>query len=84
MMDRGVSDWYENMFEMFSQEGWRQYIQDTEERLKVLRNNLEMERDPVQMHMIQGRIAELKAMMYMEQNLRDTYEQITDDHAVVV
>lgn len=84
MMDRGLSDWYENMFDMFSREGWGQYMQDTEERLKVLRNNLEMEHDPATMHMIQGRIAELKAIVYMEPNLRDTYEQITDEIGVVV
>jgi hypothetical protein len=79
-LDTELQRQYDNYFEMFSTEGWKQLIEDLED----ISDNFRIEdiKDEVDLANIQGQLKVLKQILYFEDSIRRTHDDLvgeTDD-----
>jgi hypothetical protein len=60
---------------MFSTEGWKQFVEDLED----ISDNFRIEdiKDGVDLSMIQGQLKVLKQILYFEDSIRRTHDELT-------
>jgi hypothetical protein len=73
-MTREDIEYYEGMFSIFSENTWREFIEEKRNSIEVLKNTLVDERDSVMIYRTQGRIDELNLLVNLEQTMRDIYD----------
>lgn len=74
-MDQELQRQYDNYFEMFSTEGWKQFVEDLED----ISDNFRIEdiKDGVDLATIQGQLKVLKQILYFEDSIRRTHDELT-------
>ena len=74
-MDQELQRQYDNYFEMFATEGWKQFVEDLED----ISDNFRIEdiKDGVDLSMIQGQLKVLKQILYFEDSIRRTHDELT-------
>jgi len=74
-LDQELQRQYDNYFEMFSTEGWKQFVEDLED----ISDNFRIEdiKDGVDLATIQGQLKVLKQILYFEDSIRRTHDELT-------
>lgn len=74
-MDQELQRQYDNYFEMFATEGWKQFVEDLED----ISDNFRIEdiKDGVDLATIQGQLKVLKQILYFEDSIRRTHDELT-------
>ena len=76
-MDQELQRQYDNYFEMFSTEGWKQLIEDLEEVTDSFR--IEDIKDGVDLATTQGQLKVLNQILYFEDSIRRTYDDLLEE-----
>ena len=76
-MDQELQRQYDNYFEMFATEGWKQLVEDLEDILDNFR--IEDIKDEVDLANIQGQLKVLKQILYFEDSIRRTHDDLLGD-----
>lgn len=73
-MDQELQRQYDNYFEMFATEGWKQLVEDLED----ITDNFRIEdiKDEVDLANIQGQLKVLKQILYFEDSIRRTHDEL--------
>lgn len=76
-MDQELQQQYDNYFEMFATEGWKQFVEDLED----ISDNFRIEdiKDDVDLANIQGQLKVLKQILYFEDSIRRTHDDLLGD-----
>lgn len=76
-MDQELQRQYDNYFEMFATEGWKQLVEDLED----ITDNFRIEdiKDEVDLANIQGQLKVLKQILYFEDSIRRTHDDLLGD-----
>lgn len=76
-MDQELQRQYDNYFEMFATEGWKQFVEDLED----ISDNFRIEdiKDDVDLANIQGQLKVLKQILYFEDSIRRTHDDLLGD-----
>ena len=75
-MDQELQRQYDNYFEMFSTQGWKQLIEDLEDISEGFR--IEDIKDEVDLANIQGQLKVLRQILYFEDNIRRTHDELLE------
>ena len=75
-MDQELQRQYDNYFEMFATEGWKQLVEDLED----ITDNFRIEdiKDEVDLANIQGQLKVLKQILYFEDSIRRTHDELLE------
>lgn len=76
-MDQELQRQYDNYFEMFATEGWKQLIEDLEEVTDSFR--IEDIKDGVDLATTQGQLKVLNQILYFEDSIRRTYDDLLEE-----
>lgn len=76
-MDQELQQQYDNYFEMFSTEGWKQFVEDLEDIVDNFR--IEDIKDEVDLAKTQGQLKVLKQILYFEDSIRRTHDELLGD-----
>lgn len=76
-MDQELQRQYDNYFEMFATKGWKQLVEDLEDILDNFR--IEDIKDEVDLANIQGQLKVLKQILYFEDSIRRTHDDLLGD-----
>ena len=76
-MDQELQQQYDNYFEMFATEGWKQFVEDLED----ISDNFRIEdiKDDVDLANIKGQLKVLKQILYCEDSIRRTHDDLVGD-----
>lgn len=75
-MDQELQRQYDNYFEMFSTQGWKQLIEDLEDISEGFR--IEDIKDEVDLANIQGQLKVLRQILYFEDNIRRSHDELLE------
>jgi len=78
MIDKQTNDYYDAMFDMFSSQGWKEFISDMEFALDAI-NNLESITDEKHLFTTQGQVKTLKSIVGFQSALESSYEELKND-----
>ena len=73
-----LQKYYENRFDMFSRQGWKDFSDDLTNRLSAI-NNLDGISTIEKMHERKGEIDCLRWILSLPEMSRDVYDQLTKD-----
>lgn len=76
-MDQELQQQYDHYFEMFATQGWKQFVEDLED----ISDNFRIEdiKDDVDLANIQGQLKVLKQILYFEDSIRRTHDDLLGD-----
>jgi len=76
-LDQELQQQYDHYFEMFATQGWKQFVEDLED----ISDNFRIEdiKDDVDLANIQGQLKVLKQILYFEDSIRRTHDDLLGD-----
>ena len=77
-MDDQEKTYYENYFTMFSSEGWKQLMVDTESMVKDMKDKA-FNSDEDNFYMCRGAVEQAKRLFHFEHIMRSSYDLIKED-----
>lgn len=77
-MDQELQRQYDNYFDMFSTAGWKQFVEDLEDISDTFR--IEDIKDEVDLASIQGQLKVLKQILYFEDSIRRTHDELLESN----
>ena len=75
-MDQELQQQYDHYFEMFATQGWKQFVEDLEDIFNGFR--IEDIKDDVDLANIQGQLKVLKQILYFEDSIRRTHDDLME------
>jgi RNA binding exosome subunit len=73
-MDKELEKYYNNFFEMFRTEGWKQLLGEVENNVEQT-NNLEITKDEQDLYFRKGQLAVFRSLINLEQLMTAAQEQ---------
>jgi len=73
-MDKELEKYYNNFFEMFRTEGWKQLLEEVENNVEQT-NNLEITKDEQDLYFRKGQLAVFRSLINLEQLMTSAQEQ---------
>jgi RNA binding exosome subunit len=73
-MDKELEKYYNNFFEMFRTEGWKQLLEEVENNVEQT-NNLEITKDEQDLYFRKGQLAVFRSLINLEQLMTAAQEQ---------
>lgn len=78
-MDKELELYFNNFFELFRTEGWKQLINDLKENKEVI-NNIESAKDEQDLFFRKGQLNVISTILNFETSINNSYEeQLSDD-----
>lgn len=78
-MDKELEEYFNNFFELFRSEGWRQLINDLKENEEVI-NNIESAKDEQDLYFRKGQLNVIGTILNLQTSINNSYEeQLSDD-----
>ena len=75
-MDKETEVYYNNYFDLFNNEGWKQLLQELQQNAMVI-NSVEHLKDEQDMHFKKGQLNVLASVLNLEATVRNGYEEAT-------
>jgi len=75
-LDQELQQQYDHYFEMFATQGWKQFVEDLEDIFNGFR--IEDIKDDVDLANIQGQLKVLKQILYFEDSIRRTHDDLME------
>lgn len=75
-MTREESDYFDNYFDLFSTQGWKQFISEIEDSIDTY--TIEDIKDDKNLYSVQGQLQILKRFAWFETGIRNAYDQIVE------
>ena len=72
-MDNSTENYYNNYFDMFSSEGWKQLIKEFQSNVERI-NNLETTKDETDLNFKKGQLFVLASLLNLETTIDSTYK----------
>lgn len=76
-MDKELETYYNNYFELFLTEGWKQLVTDLENNIKSF--NVSSLKDSEELFKAQGSLNVLYSLANLESTIKNAYEEITNN-----
>lgn len=77
-MDKELETYYNNYFDLFNTEGYKQLIQELQNNVLAI-NNVDAIKDEADMYFRKGQINVLASLINFETTIDNTYKEITED-----
>ena len=77
-MDRELQEYYEKLLDLFSSEGWKQYIEDISDNMEFLQD-INTISDEKQLWFRRGQIEALQRILSYESTIKNSYEDFEKD-----
>ena len=78
-MDKELEQYFNNFFDLFRSEGWKQLIKDLKENGEVI-NNIELAKDEQDLFFKKGQLNVIGTILNLETSINNSYEeQLSDD-----
>ena len=77
-MDKELEAWYENQFELFSTQGWKDFVDKSNEMFEIY-NDLESVEDVSHFERRKGILEILRWIDNWEESVNNTYKQLVDE-----
>jgi len=75
-LTREESDYFDNYFDLFSTQGWKQFISEIEDSIDTY--TIEDIKDDKNLYSVQGQLQILKRFAWFETGIRNAYDQIVE------
>lgn len=79
-MTREEEDYFETYFDLFSHNGWKQFISEIQDSIEVYR--IEDIKDDSHLKTIQGNLQTLSRIVHFENAMRNAYDQAAEESNV--
>lgn len=77
-MDKDLQKYYEQYFDLFSSEGWKQYIKDVEDNRTLMSDVLTI-KDGNDLYYRKGTLETLDRILFFEAGIIAAYEEAKDE-----
>ena len=78
-MDKELEEYFNNFFDLFRSEGWKQFIKDLKENGEVI-NNIELAKDEQDLFFKKGQLNVIGTILNLQTSINNSYEeQLSDD-----
>lgn len=78
LLDKELETYYNNYFDLFNTEGYKQLIQELQNNVLAI-NNVDAIKDEADMYFRKGQINVLASLINFETTIDNTYKEITED-----
>lgn len=75
-MTREESDYFDNYFDLFLTEGWKQFVSEIEDSIDSY--TIEDIKDEKNLYTVQGKLQILKRFAWFETGIRNAYDEILE------
>ena len=79
-MDKDTQDYFNNYFDMFATEGWKQLVKETE-NMGILANSVEATSDANDLFFRKGQLQVINGILSLEDAVDNAFKQGTDENA---
>jgi hypothetical protein len=79
-MDKDTQDYFNNYFDMFATEGWKQLVKETE-NMGILANSVEATADANDLFFRKGQLQVINGILSLENAVDTAFKQGTDENA---
>ena len=77
-MDKPTEDYYNNYFNLFNNDGWKQLVEElTTNAVNI--DNVQALKDKEDMNIKKGQLMVLASLINLEASINSTYEELTSD-----
>ena len=77
-MDKPTEDYYNNYFNLFNNDGWKQLVEElTVNAVNI--DNVQALKDKEDMNIKKGQLMVLASLINLETSINSTYEELTSD-----
>jgi len=76
--DKDLQDYYENLLEMFTTAGWKQYVEDITDNQEMLQDITTIA-DEKQFWHRRGQLEAVTRILQYETSIKNSYEDFTED-----
>lgn len=77
-MDKPTEDYYNNYFNLFNNDGWKQLVEElTANAVNI--DNVQALKDKEDMNIKKGQLMVLASLINLEASINSTYEELTSD-----
>jgi len=77
-MDKDLQDYYENLLDLFTTPGWKQYIEDISDNMEMLQDITTIQ-DEKQFWHRRGQLEAVSRIIQYESSIKNSYEDFEKD-----
>ena len=77
-MDKDTQDYFDNYFDLFASEGWKQFIEDMEDN-RTLMSDLLTVKDANDLYYRKGQLETLNRIVNFQLAIETAYKEVTDE-----
>lgn len=77
-MDRELEKYYNNYFDLFGTDGWKQLVKELMENAQAI-NSVEATKDSNDLYLRKGQLSTLAFIINLEDSVNNSYKELTED-----
>lgn len=77
-MDRELEKYYNNYFDLFGTDGWKQLVKELMENAQAI-NSVEATKDSNDLYLRKGQLNALAFIINLEDSVNNSYKELTED-----
>jgi len=77
-MDRELEKYYNNYFDLFNTDGWKQLVKELMDNAQAI-NSVEATKDSNDLYLRKGQLNALAFIINLEDSVNNSYKELTED-----